>query len=114
IGAFLAFTLSQAGMVVHWRRKGGEGAGLRTLINGVGAFATGLTLLVVLVAKFLEGAWVTALLIPAMIFLMMLVRRHYRRVARETANHQPLRVENLRPPLVIIPLDRWSKITEKG
>jgi hypothetical protein len=114
IGAFLAFTLSQAGMVVHWKRQGGRGAGLRMAVNGVGAVATGITLLVVLVTKFVAGAWITALLVPCLILLMLAVRRHYQRVAVETANPNPLRVDNLRPPLVIIPLDRWSRITEKG
>ena len=64
VGAFLAFTLSQAGMVAHWRRTGGKGSTRSMLVNGLGAFATGGTLLVVLVAKFTEGAWVTALMIP--------------------------------------------------
>ena len=114
IGAFLAFTLSQAGMVVHWRRNKGPGSVSRMLVNGTGAFATGATTLVVLVAKFMDGAWITALLIPLMIFLMIRVKRHYARVNRETENTQPLRVENIRPPVVIIPLDRWSRITEKG
>ena len=77
IGAFLAFTLSQAGMVVHWKRVGGEGAVRRMIINGVGAVATGITLLVVLVAKFTAGAWITAILIPALIILMSAVKRHY-------------------------------------
>ena len=60
IGAFLAFTLSQAGMVMHWKREAGPGALHRMIVNGVGAVATGITLLVVLVAKFSEGAWITA------------------------------------------------------
>ena len=81
IGAFLAFTLSQAGMVMHWRRLGGEGTVRRMLINGVGAVATGMTLVVVLVAKFSEGAWITAILIPALIITMIAVKRHYDRVA---------------------------------
>jgi amino acid transporter len=114
IGAFMAFTLSQAGMVMHWRRNKGPRRIPHMLINGIGAFATGVTLLVVLVAKFVAGAWVTALLIPLMIFIMSRVKRHYMRVNRETENIQPLRVENIRPPVVIIPLDRWSRITEKG
>ena len=67
IGAFLAFTLSQAGMVMHWKRQGGKGAVRRMIINGVGAFATGVTLLVVLVAKFTDGAWITAILVPGLI-----------------------------------------------
>ena len=114
IGAFLAFTLSQAGMVVHWLKQKEKGRLVHALINGIGAFTTGVTLLVVLVAKFIDGAWVTALLIPVLISLMYMVRRHYRRVAIETANPNPLRVENLKPPLVIIPLDRWSRLTEKA
>jgi len=101
-------------MVVHWLKQKEKGRLVHALINGIGAFATGVTLLVVLVAKFLDGAWVTALLIPMLIFLMYMVRRHYRRVAIETANPHPLRVENLKPPLVIIPLDRWSRLTEKA
>ncbi len=114
IGAFLAFTLSQSGMVVHWKRNGGPGWQLKMLVNGVGATATGLTLLVVLVAKFAAGAWVTALLIPLLILLMSMVKRHYVRVDAQTADDTPLDFEDLRPPFVIVPLDRWSKITEKG
>ena len=111
IGAFLAFTLSQAGMVVHWKKQGSTG---RMLVNGLGAFATGITTCVVLVTKFVEGAWVTALLIPCIILVMVAVNRHYRRVGRETANPNPLRTANIRPPVVIIPMDRWSRIAEKA
>jgi len=114
VGVFLAFTLSQAGMVIHWRRHRTPGWIRHSIVNGIGAVATGITLLVVLVAKFDEGAWVTVLLIPALILVMLIVRRHYDRVAVETANPEPLRVENLRPPLIVIPLDRWSRITEKA
>ena len=112
IGAFLAFTLSQAGMVVHWYKEGNAIG--RMIVNGVGSFATGLTLLVVLVAKFLDGAWVTAILIPALIIIMSLVHKHYEHTARETACPDPLRVQGLRPPRVIIPMDRWSRISENG
>jgi amino acid transporter len=114
IGAFLAFTLSQAGMVIHWKRQGGQGATRRMIINGFGAFATGVTLLVVLVAKFREGAWITAILIPALIITMSAVRRHYSRIRKELAIDCPMRIDNLTQPLVIVPLDRWTRITEKG
>jgi amino acid transporter len=114
IGAFLAFTLSQAGMVVHWKKKRDAGWMHRMIVNGIGAFATGLTLLVVLVAKFVEGAWVTALLIPLLILLMTAVRRHYRRVEAETECNAPLRTADVISPLVIMPVDRWSRLTEKG
>jgi hypothetical protein len=114
IGVFLAFTLSQAGMVVHWRRNKGNGWIRHAVVNGIGAVATGITLVIVLVAKFLDGAWVTALLIPLLILVMVVVHRHYVRVAKETADPDPLRVENLHPPLIIIPLDRWSRLTAKA
>jgi amino acid transporter len=82
IGAFLAFTLSQAGMVMHWMRKGD--APVRMAVNGLGALATGATTVVVLVAKFVDGAWITALLVVALILLMRAVKRHYVRVDKET------------------------------
>jgi amino acid transporter len=114
IGAFLAFTLSQAGMVMHWKRNGGPGWQWKMLVNGVGAAATGLTLLVVLVAKFVAGAWITALLIPLLILLMSMVKRHYVRVDSQTADDEPIDLTGFAPPIVIVPFDRWSQITEKA
>jgi hypothetical protein len=66
VGAFLAFTMSQAGMVAHWMRKGGKGARQSMALNLTGASGTGLTILVVIVAKFSEGAWITLIAIPAL------------------------------------------------
>jgi len=126
IGAFLAFTLSQAGMVMHWRRQipphgprpvpGGPGgnARLRMFVNGLGATATGITAIVVLVAKFSEGAWITALLIVLMIVLMRAVKRHYLEVARETACDRPIAPTEISEPIVVVPVDRWNRITEKA
>jgi hypothetical protein len=108
----MAFTLSQAGMVMHWKRKGG--APLRMAVNGLGAFATGITTLVVLMAKFVEGAWITALLVAIMILAMRLVNKHYRRVAREIDLDRPIVAAELAAPIVVIPIDRWSRISEKG
>src|SRR5208337_963515 len=80
VGAFLAFTLSKAGMVGHWRRTAsGVGAWRGILVNGLGALATGITVMVVVVAKFAEGAWVVVLLLPAAVVFMGRVRRHYER-----------------------------------
>jgi len=114
IGAFLAFTLSQSGMVMHWRTHGGPGAGFKMAVNGIGAVATGITTLVVLVTKFTTGAWITALLIPTMILLMALVHRHYSRVTHEIASDTPLSLQGVQMPRVILPMDRWSRISEKG
>ncbi len=115
IGAFLAFTLSQAGMVVHWRKEPAHaGRTWHMFVNGVGAIATGLTLIVVIVAKFMAGAWVTVLLVPSLIWIMAAVRRHYMRVNEEMEDRTPLRLTGLQEPLVVIPMARWDKITEKA
>ena len=115
IGAFLAFTLSQAGMVVHWRReKDAKNRGLKLFLNGLGAVATGVTLCVVLVAKFMAGAWVTTILVPLLIGIMMMVKRHYTRVKAETEDPTPLRLTGLEKAIVVIPMARWDKITEKA
>jgi amino acid transporter len=114
VGAFLAFTLSQAGMVMHWKREGGPQAARSMFLNGLGALATGITTAVVLVAKFVEGAWITVLLIPALILIMRSVRRHYAQVAQEIDTHQPIQTANLKDPVVLIPIDRWSLVSEKA
>jgi hypothetical protein len=116
IGAFIAFTLSQTGMVVHWYKQ--EGGYRRhwwhMFVNGIGALATGLTTLVVLVTKFMSGAWVTALLIPILILIMLGVKRHYSRVKREMKDMTPVNLKNLEPPIVVIPMARWDRVTEKA
>jgi hypothetical protein len=112
IGAFMAFTLSQAGMVMHWKRQGK--AHLRIFVNGLGAVATGITTVVVLVAKFVDGAWVTALLILVMILVMRAVKRHYERVNREINLDRPIVPAEIREPIVVLPIDRWSRISEKA
>jgi amino acid transporter len=114
IGAFLAFTLSQAGMVAHWMRNRGPGATRSMLINGLGAFVTGITLLVVLVAKFTSGAWVSALLIVILLAGMMSVRRHYAQVAQETASTSPLNIHGLQPPIVVVPIQAWGKVSQRA
>ncbi len=114
VGAFLAFTLSQAGMVVHWRRAGGPGSGRSMAINGVGAICTAVTLVVVLVSKFTEGAWVTVFLVPVLLILFVGVRGHYRNVAREVSSDTPLDASHLEPPIALLPIRGWSAITRKA
>ncbi len=114
VGAFLAFTLSQAGMVQHWRRQGGEKAKHSMVVNGIGGVATGITVVVVLVAKFVEGAWITVLLMPIMIGAMIATKHHFESVRRQVEETKPLRMDQLLKPLVILPVDRWNKITEKA
>jgi len=114
IGAFLAFTLSQAGMVAHWKRARGRGAVRSMLVNGLGAVATGITLLIVLVAKFTSGAWVSALLIVGLVSVMLSVRHHYDQVAREVATSSPLKLTALSSPVVIVPINQWGKVAQRA
>lgn len=114
VGAFMAFTLSQAGMVMHWRKSERPGARGSMLVNGIGAVATGLTTCVVIVAKFAEGAWITVLAIPGFMLLMFAVHRHYRMIIRETASHKPAHLKGIAPPIIVMPLQRWSRVAEKA
>ena len=86
IGVFMAFTLSQAGMVVHWWRERASNPGrwqLKALLNGLGSLATGTTVIVIAISKFLEGAWITIFLIPLMMFGFQQIRTHYRSVSKQ-------------------------------
>jgi amino acid transporter len=117
VGAFMAFTLSQAGMVGHWWRTAkGVAAWRGMLVNGLGALATGITVMVIVVAKFAEGAWVVVLLLPALLVFMGRIRRHYDRTNEEVAlkGGGVLSAESLAPPIVLVPVDRWNAATEKA
>jgi amino acid transporter len=115
VGAFLAFTLSQSGMVRHWWKNRGPHWRKNALVNGLGGIVTGITVVVVLVAKFVQGAWITLLFIPLTIVIFVLVRRHYHSVRVLTACKDPVDVAGLsRPPIAVIVIDRWSNITRQG
>jgi amino acid transporter len=115
VGAFMAFTLSQAGMVMHWKKNRGPHWLRSALVNGLGAFVTGITTIVVLVAKFAEGAWITLLFIPLTIVFFSLVRRHYHAVKLLTTCRDPVNTAALNQhPIVVVAIDRWSNITCQG
>ena len=115
VGAFLAFTLSQAGMVMHWKKNRGPHWLKSALVNGLGATVTGITTAVVLVAKFTQGAWITLLFIPFAIVCFVLVRRHYHAVKVLTSCREPVNVAYLNQhPIAVIAVDRWSNITCQG
>lgn len=113
VGAFLAFTLSQTGMVAHWKRSKGRHY-FSMFLNGLGAFVTAITVLVVMVAKFVEGAWITLALIPLLFGLMKTIHRHYRRMDKEIALDKPLDLTHLVKPIAIVPVVGWNRITHKA
>ena len=104
IGVFLSFTLSQAGMVMHWRRLRGPGWRTSAAINGLGAAVTGIVLLVVGLTKGLEGAWVIMLLIPAHVMFFRMTKRHYDEVASQLSLKAWKNGEGRRQNTVVVPI----------
>jgi amino acid transporter len=122
IGAFLTFTLSQAGMVVHWLKvlKAGPGGvdrrrtRIHLAVNAVGVVTTSAALVVIAVAKFGEGAWLTLLVIPLIIWMLRAIHGYYRHVARELSDPTPLDLDDLRPPIVLVTAERWDRLTDNA
>ncbi len=115
VGAFLAFTLSQSGMVMHWWKHRTAHWLKSGFVNGLGALVTGITVVVVLLAKFVEGAWITFLFIPLAIVFFMGVRRHYHGIKMLTSCRLPVDTAGLdQPPIVVIPIEHWSNIARQG
>jgi len=121
VGAFLSFTLSQAGMAVHWRRRsrragGGRADRVRLGINGLGAAATGAALAIILVAKFTEGAWLTIIVIPLTLVLLRLIRRYYRDLERQVlrGSRRGMDLREHAAPTVVIPLERWDQMAQRA
>ncbi len=83
IGVFVCFTLSQAGMVVHWVRSKEPGWRRRATLNGIGAVATACVSLIQIVTKFTSGGWIVALIIPVIIVILRKIHRHYEEFSRE-------------------------------
>lgn len=114
IGALLAFTLSQGGMVRHWRRGAGDRRRRSLLINALGTVATGATLIVVAVSKFGEGAWLSILVVPLLLFLFVRVNRHYRYIASKIETIAPMEMPRRETPVVVVAAGSWSKLTQHG
>ena len=110
VGVFVCFTLSQFGMVVHWRRHRSTGWRWRAALNGVGAVATGIVAVIQVVTKFAHGAWIVVAIIPLFIWLMRGIHRHYERFAVEVhyTGHAPLMFLH---HTVIVPVNGITKAT---
>jgi len=106
LGVFVAFTLSQSGMVRRWwhRREPGWRRGL--LINGLGAITTAVIVLIVASSKFLQGAWLVMILVPLLVGLMLAIRHHYRVMARAITGPGPLISRIPAKPIVVVPIAR--------
>lgn len=122
IGAFLTFTLSQTGMVVHWRRvlreaghdEAAKAHRAHLWINATGALTTAVALVVIIVAKFTEGAWITVLVIPCVILLLRSIRRYYDEVEAQLRESAPLDLRGLDPPIVLVTFEVWNKLSDNA
>jgi hypothetical protein len=121
VGAFMTFTISQAGMVAHWRRviRQARSSRERTAqrahfwINTVGAVTTGTALIIIVIAKFAEGAWITLLVIPCVITLLVTIHRYYARVAT-TVEVGALEFDDTRPPIFLVAVREWNRLASKA
>lgn len=105
VGAFLAFTLSQAGMVIHWYRKRGSGWQGKMLINGMGALVTASALVIIGFSKFTQGAWISIILIPLFVVALLGVRAQYRKTAAQlTLRGLPPSLRPMPRPRIVIPV----------
>ena len=112
IGVFIGFTISQTGLARHWHRERPHGWVWRAVLNGTGAVLTALAVVVFVASKFLEGAWVVVIMVPALILLFSRIENYYRAVARELELGQVPGRPQARSSLVIVPVGEISRVTE--
>jgi amino acid transporter len=110
LGVFIAFTLSQSGMLVRWWRRREPGWRRGLLINGAGAFTTFVVMLVVGVSNFTRGAWLVMVLVPILVWILAGIHRHYEHVRRSLDLETiPEGKETARDPIVIVPIARLDR-----
>ncbi len=114
IGVFVGFTLSQLGLVRHWRKERPPHWKARATLNGAGAVMTAIAVVVFLGTKFLEGAWVVVLVIPLLITLFVRIERYYDEVARELRIGRTPPLPQKRQSIVVIPSEHVTLLTEQA
>ncbi len=114
IGVFVGFTLSQAGMVRHWREQGGAGWRRRSVINGVGALFTLAALAIELISKFTEGAWLVVIVVPLLVLMFWRVHAAYGRIGAELQLGQTPEPPVRRTSVVVVPVAGMSRLVREG
>ena len=112
IGVFIGFTMSQSGLVVHWRRERPPGWYRRAAINSLGAVVTAAATVIFLFTKFLEGAWVVVVAIPLLILLFNRIETYYRRAAKDLAVGVVPGPLVSRHTVVVVPVTNVSRLIE--
>lgn len=114
VGALLAFTMSQAGMVAHWRRVGGRHSRKSMVLNAAGAIATGSTLVIVSISKFTEGAWLVIVVVSLLSYMLWRIRRYNLRISEALETAQPMAREHAASPVVVVVADTWNRGTRRA
>ena len=114
IGVFVGFTLSQAGMVRHWRERRSDGWQVRAIINGVGALFTLATLAIELLSKFTEGAWLIVIVVPALVLMFSRVHTIYQRIGTALQIGQVPGPPQRRNAMVVVPVGAMSRLVREG
>ena len=114
IGVFTGFTLSQTGLVVHWRRTRPPHWQYKAALNGLGAVTTAVATMVFLVTKFTEGAWVVVLAVPMFIALFAWIHRYYARAGRALGLGEIPAKPQAKPIMVVVPVTGVSRLTWYG
>ncbi|MBV9804979.1 MAG: APC family permease [Solirubrobacterales bacterium] len=114
IGVFVGFTLSQVGLVLHWRKERSARWRLRAALNGTGAVMTAIAVMVFLGTKFLEGAWVVVIAVPVLMLLFTWTERYYDHVARELKLGKTPPPPRKRESVVIVPTSTVNLLTQKA
>ncbi len=120
IGAFLTFTISQTGMVWHWRRaiaradEPKKELKVHLVVNAAGAITTGTALIVIVAAKFTQGAWITLLVLPIVIVLLKAIRTYYDELAAQLRDPTPLDLTGLSSPIVIVAFETWNRLSDNA
>jgi amino acid transporter len=104
IGVFMSFTISQSGMVRSWLRRKGEHWRKKLLVNGVGAFTTGVATLIIATTKFWDGSWIVLFLVPLLIMMFRGIRSHYKAVKEQITLTRDSRPPRPRHNLILIPI----------
>ncbi len=112
LGVFLSFTISQTGMCVRWVRKKEPGWHMGLLVNAVGAVATGIVAIIVVITKFTHGAWIICIVIPMLILLMRGIHKHYSRASAELAVSTPLDPKDIHHT-VIVPVSQLNRVARQ-
>ncbi|MBR3672109.1 MAG: APC family permease [Spirochaetia bacterium] len=112
-GVFISFLLNQYGMLVHWAKEKGHGWKIKAVINGFGTVVTGITLVVIVIVKFLSGAWVTLVCIIGLVYMMQKIRKHYVTVAEdlriESTQKAKEVIRNVASGKVILPIQSLNR-----